>query len=464
LVFSYDAVAYEGQPITHAHVDRLAVLGILHGMSPAPIGRCRVLELGCGDGGHLLPHAATLPASEFVGVDLSAAAIARGNERASRLGLRNLTLEQRDIMDVGHGQFDYVVAHGVYSWVPAPVRDKILAIAEASLAPHGIAYVDYNALPGSHLRLMIREMLEFQTASITDPEQKLRHAFALLNLLATSSEPVLVEEVRHARERPPWQLFHDELSESFHPVYFSEFARHARDHRLQFLADSQFPTQQLLSLSEDAQEAIGAVAGGDVVLEQQYLDFMELRRFRHTLLCRDGISLTRPPDAAAIQCLHISTAAERVAPDEFRGPRGARMKTDLAYALAVLDCLSRRRPATMRFDDLSRETSLDADALAHFLLRTYAAGLVDLHTVASPFTLDPGERPRAFSLARLEAAEGDQTVTTLRHSCVELRDEAARRALTLLDGAHDRAELARELGGDVDAKLKALARLALLEG
>jgi SAM-dependent methyltransferase len=458
-VFSYDAVAYEGQPISHAHVDRLAVLGILHGMSPAPIRRCRVLELGCGDGGHLLPQAATLPGSEFAGVDLSEAAIGRGVDRASKLDLRNLRLECRNLLDIGpeYGEFDYIVAHGVYAWVPGPVRDKILAIAEASLAPHGIAYIDYNALPGSHLRVAIREMLLYQTAGIEDPELKLKHAFALLNLLVTTSQPVLADEVKHARERPPWQLFHDELSESFHPVYFSDFARHAREHGLQFLADAQFPTNQLMSLPAEAADAIRLAAGGDVVREQQYLDFMEMRRFRHTLVCREAVPLTRPPDASALRRMHVSTAAERVAPDEFRGPRGARMKTDLSSALDVLDCLSRRRPASMPFDAI--EPAPDPE----FLLRTYSAGLVDLHTVPSPFTLTPGETPRAFALARLEAAEGDRTVTTLRHSCVELRDETARRALTLMDGTRDRAELARELGGDIAANLNALARLALFE-
>ncbi len=464
-MFAYDAIAYEGQPVAQAHPDRLAVLGFLHGMSPAPVERARVLELGCGDGAHLMPFAVTHPGSACTGVDLSATAVARGRERIAKLGLQNLRLEQGDILDVGpgSGEFDYIIAHGIYSWVPEPVRDRVVAIARENLAPQGVAFIDYNAYPGCHIRMMLREMLLFQVDGIDDPELKLQHTYALLNLLAQSPHQALAEEAKHARERPGWQVYHDDLGEEFFPVYFSQFVQHAREHGLQFLADAQYPTQQLFSQPAEVAETIRAASRGDAVLEQQYLDFVEMRRFRHTLLCREEIALERPPDARRIKQLYVATSAERTAPGEFRGPRGAAMKTDLDYALAALEYLSQRRPAAVPFAELAQAVAVDEDTLAQFLLGTFAAGLVELHTVPSKFTIEPGERPRAFSLARLEAAEGDQIVTTMRHHCIELRDDAARRALTLLDGTRDRAALARELGGDLEHNLARLARLGLLE-
>jgi len=464
-VFAYDAIAYEGQPVAQAHPERLAVLGFLHGMSPAPIERARVLELGCGNGAHLVPFAITYPESHCTGIDLSGAAIGRGRERIAKLGLRNIRLEQRDIAGIGpdSGEFDYIIAHGVYSWVPEPVRDKVIAIARDNLAPQGIAFIDYNAYPGCHIRMMLREMLLFQVDGIDDPGLKLQHAYALLNLLAQSPNQVLADEAKHARERPGWQLYHDDLGEEFFPVYFSQFMQHAREHRLQFLADAQYPTQQLFTQPAEVAETIRAASRGDAVLEQQYLDFVEMRRFRHTLLCREEITLERPPDARRIKQLYVATQAERTAPGEFRGPRGAGMKTNLDYALAAMDYLSERRPAAVPFAELAESVAVDADTLAQFLLGTFAAGLVELHTVPSKFTIEPGERPRAFSLARLEAAEGDQIITTMRHHSIELRDDGARRAIILLDGTHDRAALARELGGKVEHNLGQLARLGLIE-
>src|SRR5947209_16883404 len=119
--FAYDAIDYPSHPLPQAHPDRLATLATLYGLRPASVERCRVLELGCGSGGHLLPLALTLPESRFVGVDLSETAIARGNEARQALGLHNLTLHHADLMGFApEGRpFDYVIAHGFYSWVPA---------------------------------------------------------------------------------------------------------------------------------------------------------------------------------------------------------------------------------------------------------------------------------------------------------------------------------------------------------
>ena len=104
---------------------------------PRRSNRCRVLELGCTDGGNLLPMAATLPRSSFLGIDLSGRQIAAGQKMIERLGLENVELRQMDIADVGEdfGTFDYIICHGVYSWVPPPVQDKILEICARRLAP-----------------------------------------------------------------------------------------------------------------------------------------------------------------------------------------------------------------------------------------------------------------------------------------------------------------------------------------
>lgn len=157
----YDAVEYPHAPITTADPDRIAVMGALFGMQPVAPSRCRVLELGCGSGGNLIPLADRHPDSTFFGVDLSPAAIAQGQRRIDALGLTNLRLEQMDVMDFppAAGEFDFIVAHGLLSWVPPPVRDRVLAIAGRHLAPQGIAYVSYNAYPGCHLRAMWRDMM-----------------------------------------------------------------------------------------------------------------------------------------------------------------------------------------------------------------------------------------------------------------------------------------------------------------
>src|SRR5271157_4765033 len=162
-VTSYDEVAYPSFPISYTHPDRLATVATLLGMKPAPVEECRVLELGCSDGSNLLAMAVGLPHSEFVGVDFAGTAIARGCARAAEVGLKNLTLRRLDLLEMApdYGRFDYIIVHGLYTWVPESVADQILAICKGSMAPHGVAYVSYNTLPGCYSREMVREIMLF---------------------------------------------------------------------------------------------------------------------------------------------------------------------------------------------------------------------------------------------------------------------------------------------------------------
>src|SRR5262249_48875673 len=155
---AYDAVLYPTVALPQGHPDRLATIATLFGMNPAPFERCRVLEIACSDGGNLIPMAYAQPESTFVGVDLSGSAVAQGQRDISALGLKNIQLHLADLMEFKtEGEpFDYIIAHGFYSWAPPPVRDRLLAFCHEHLAPQGIAYVSYNAMPGGHIRRMLR--------------------------------------------------------------------------------------------------------------------------------------------------------------------------------------------------------------------------------------------------------------------------------------------------------------------
>src|SRR5260370_6927358 len=119
---AYDEIPYPGICYSQTHPEHLAVMAILFGMAPAPIKRCRVLEIGCGDGGNLIPMAFGLPGRSFTGVDLAESAIVRGQELAGRLGLPNIRLRHVDLMDIASGfpGFGYIISHGVSPSVPPP--------------------------------------------------------------------------------------------------------------------------------------------------------------------------------------------------------------------------------------------------------------------------------------------------------------------------------------------------------
>jgi len=185
---SYDEIPYPAAAYRQSHIARLETLAKLFGMAPVDIRHSRVLELGCADGANLIPMACALPESTFLGVDVSTRQIKAGQEIIAALGLTNIELLQCDIrhIDQSFGVFDYVIAHGVYSWVPPEVQDKILSICSEYLRDHGVAYVSYNTFPGWRMRGMLRDMMVYHARKFNDPKEQIEQARALIQWLGES--------------------------------------------------------------------------------------------------------------------------------------------------------------------------------------------------------------------------------------------------------------------------------------
>ncbi|MBN9521961.1 class I SAM-dependent methyltransferase [bacterium] len=186
---SYDEVPYESHPYAQTHPSRLAVVARLFGLDPPPVETARVLELGAAAGGNLVPVAEAFPRARCVGIDLSARQVADGDAFIKQLGLTNVELRHASITDVddAYGTFDYVICHGVFSWVPTAVRDAILDVCAKRLAPNGVAYVSYNTYPGWHMRGMIRDMMRYHAMRFPDAKTRVGQARALLDFLAQSN-------------------------------------------------------------------------------------------------------------------------------------------------------------------------------------------------------------------------------------------------------------------------------------
>jgi methyltransferase-like protein len=467
MVPAYEQVIYRSLPFGQSHPDRLATLGVLFGMQPAPIERCRVLELGCADGWNLIPAAFELPGSEFVGIDTAEKVIRTGRDDIGELGLTNIRLEQMDVMNVGPelGTFDYIIAHGLYSWVPEPVRDKVLAIAKANLAPQGIAYVSYNALPGCRIREMFRDMMLFHLRGVSEPDERLRRGREFLECFVASQagagedRAFLRDEAQVLLDQPPVVLYHDELGGIYYPLYFHEFVAHAASHGLQFLSEANYADMQPGRYPESVIEQIDRLSAGDRVLRDQYLDFLKCRMFRQTLLSHDDVRIGDEPLAQSVRRLYAATQAKPVSaePDlrpgfaeEFRGLRGAAVKTAHPLAKAALAILSNAWPEALHFSDLLAKSAAltgeepDAEDLSEILLATYTSGVIELRVQRPGCISTVSRRPTVSPLARWQASRGN-TVTTLRHARVEATGEIERHLMSLLDGTRDVAALTREL-------------------
>src|SRR4051812_17167688 len=277
----YDEVRYSNYPYAQTHPDRLATVAILHGLEPPDPFRARVLEIGCGAGGNLMAMATATPGIRAVGVDLASVAVDDGRRVLAEVGLENVELRQGDVRELtdGHlGQFDYIVAHGVYGWIPVDARDALLATIKASLAPSGIAYVSYNAQPGGYFRRMLRDVgLWHARHAVGEAEKaaKAQELFKFLHEHRVSTDvygALLGREVPVLAEAPVYRLVHDDLSEDWQPRWFAEFAEHASTHRLGYVGEADMFSLRSEMLPDGVEPMVWELADGDRIAFENLSD------------------------------------------------------------------------------------------------------------------------------------------------------------------------------------------------
>ncbi len=474
----YNAVPYSTFPQQQTHPARIGAMAALMGMEPAPVKHCRVLEIGCGNGANLIPMSAALPDSRFVGVDLAEEAVAAASRTAAALGLANVRFVAGDLRDIdgSYGEFDYVVAHGLYSWVPADIRDALLAVCRGRLSPSGVAFISYNAYPGAHMLQMFREMMLYHSRRADQPADRIERSRWLVKYLVDSSilapawAGILNDVGATILERNSGGVYHDDLSDCNDPVYFRDFAAHAHRHALQFVAEAE------LSVNFDPQRALAPlmeqVPAADRIEREQYMDFLRLRRFRQTLLCREEVALCPEPDPRRFDRLFFS-AEVRVGDDgRLEGRTGSCTIVDDSVP-GIAAALAARHPRPLAFADML-PLAAGAGALRDILLGLVHAGFADAHTSDYPCESCVSVRPRALRLARYQATQSE-FVTNACHIPVKL-DEVGRCILYLLDGSRTALEVARdlavtpqhppveEIAKHLPHSLEWMAKHALLEG
>ncbi len=461
---AYDEVPYESFAYPQTHPSHLSTLATLFGIQAPDIATAKVLELGCAGGGNLFPLALQYPKATFHGIDLSGEQIAEANEGKKALNLANAEFVAQNILDFapkGKEKYDYIICHGIFSWVPEAVRDKILDICDKHLSDNGVAVISYNALPGWNAVRSLREMMIYHTSRFKTPDEKVAQARKMLEFLlesvpegAVGYRDVIANEMKLLKNINNSYLYHDHLEGINAQYYLHEFVKMANDHNLEYVGDNNIASMFVGNMPAKALDTLKVL--NDVVRQEQYMDFITNRRFRSSILCKKGLKLNRNLKNEQILDYYL-TGSPNLRPSGtdpkekivFKLNNGNFTTHDIVGGTLFLElCASGNRP--VKATDLIARTlkklpKADEAAVRKVLveqgLQLVLRGYLQLHG-ASPACADKvGQKPESFALARYEAGMPKcRTVTNVFSQTLPC-DALGAVVLTLLDGTRTVAQV-----------------------
>jgi len=471
--FAYDEVPYDTEANTEAHPRSMATLGRLFGIPTAAPSRARVLEIGCGDGEHLIAAASYVPGARFVGFDLSAEAIGRGQHAAGAIGATNVELLHRDVREVRDardlGRFDYVIAHGVYSWVPEAVRSDVLAVLRDALADAGIGFLSMNALPGWELRRALRILMREAASGAAEPGEKVAAALALVDDLAGASGEGFVSVLAKAAQEyrahvtqatPPdapfsRYVFHDLLADCNDPFSVPDLEERLRAHGLRIVCETPLLRARAAAPSTEANDLRWLAAQ----MAESGSPFLQV------LVCRDDAvteaTPARPLDV--VRELHLWADLAPIDGRSFRTTTGAVLRATDDSGLA------RAARSAPRFVPV-RALADDEASLADLARDLFVASCEGLLTLASePPAIakrSPSPRVTAHVRQRARIASAAQAPSAVLTSALHRSFRVPWAELVVireLDGETDERELRARVrraiaGGSAELAGRALAR------
>lgn len=464
----YNKTPYQSFPFSHTHPTHLFTIAKLFGLNPKPVEKSRILELGCASGGNLIPIGFHYPTSECLGIDISDKQIDDGIQQIMDLGIKNVTLRHQSLLDFGpkDGKFDYIICHGVYSWVDNEAREKILQICNENLAKNGIAYISYNTFPGWNMVNSVRELMMWHTKNLTDPAAKATQARSVLKFIADGLQEdkspyatFLRNEIQLLSMHADSYLLHEHLSSYNDPVYFHQFMEQANNAKLSYLADAFLATMFTENLPPQFANELKKI--NNIVTTGQYMDFIRNQRFRCTLLCHQDQKINRSLKTTDIENFYLQFTGKTDVPNLSEKDIGQGNEISFINATVTLKLrntlsqlamliLYQEQLKPMHYNDLCeqvmiRSATKDMAAIKHHLnedlnlMRTVLAGLIQISSYPINYVLTVSDRPTACPYARYLATK-QPFATNLRHQAVRL-DPLTKSLLPLLDGTRGLNEL-----------------------
>lgn len=475
---AYDEVPYSSYPFAQTSPDLLQGIGSLFGLKAPSPSKARILEIGCASGNNIISIAARYPESTCIGIDYAIRQIELGQQQLSALGLKNIELKHLSVMDIdkSFGQFDYIICHGVLSWVPPEVQDKILEVCGNNLSKDGIAYISYNTLPGWNSVRSAREMMMYHTTMFNTPAEKAAGARQILKFIGDSARTnnntplaqVIDRELEILNNQPDYYLLHEHLEENNYQFYFHQFMAMATKNNLQYLAETSL--EKMFSGNFPTEIAQVLATSNDIVRTEQYMDYIYDRRFRSTLLCHadrilhrnlnadeiiDGYLLNRFTFPAEFDTIDMANPGTW----HFPTAAGLTLTTSDPVALSLLKQLKASGGETINIRKLIKLTTESLKKNKHpavkrpeqelqssfcqMLMRYLFTGGIYYYLEPLPYTTQVSAKPATSGLARAQA-QTQNWISSQRqeHITISTFDN---KLIPLLDGTSTVASLPKKL-------------------
>ena len=302
----YADLGYLSQPFPYASAPFLESYARLLGLSPAPASTARILEIGSSYGGNLISQALFYPHATFTGIEIAPTQVSVGKTYIDQLGITNLGLLEGDVNESHEhlGTYDYIIAHGFYSWVDEETKDNFLRLCKEHLAENGILYMSYNTYPGWHKMDSVRSLLEFANKDIDtlNHREKVRHGKTVASKLGAlmleydtvkTQQASFLQSLRHTLQKQDCYVGHDHLEPVNTPMYFHQCMDHMAEHGFTYLCDCDLNLSFSDVYDETLRTKLQELAPHDPLAREQYIDFMLNTAFRKSLFTHKGATPKR---------------------------------------------------------------------------------------------------------------------------------------------------------------------------
>jgi SAM-dependent methyltransferase len=446
LTNAYDEVPYSAAAHAQTHPENLRLIAALLGLDPASAQIARVLEIGCANGTNLFPMAEAYPNAHFVGLDYSQKQIDQAENYKQELGIKNIEFHAVDVVAIPEaisgnlGQFDYIICHGVFSWVEASVRLAILHLIRNHLSSKGVAFVSYNCYPGWKVREIARDMMLYHGNQFAEPGQRYNQARAMAEFVHENHNgendvygKLLEDSLNIIKSSAPDYVMHEYLEVVNHPFYFNQVCDLAKSEGLTYLGEGNVPEMFAYGLSKKTEEALNKVAGNDYEKREQYVDFLRNRMFRNSLFVHSGSVIRRQISldlaGAMFFVANCRPCEDKTKVDAYETPTGQTLNAHTPLIVWLLDTLIASSPRFLSFEailSLAKE-KFDIDKatlqsqLSGAVLRLISMGGVHarLDDLPMPVAAVKPNYPLAPHFSRL-VAKANETVPSLLHGNVKL--------------------------------------------